>query len=394
MHNEEKMGDAPLSGLKVLDMSRVLAGPLCAQILADLGAEVIKIERPGGGDDSRQWKKSNSQSSVDELNSSIYFWSFNRGKKSLTLDISNPEDQKKIVALAGTCDILIENYKVDTLKKYGLDYASLAELNKRLIYCSITGFGQYGPYRHRPGYDSIIQAMGGLMSITGFPDEEGGRPTKTGIAISDQLTALYAAVAILAALAERAGSGEGQHIDLALLDVQVAALSNLGMNYLNENRETGRIGNGLATVSPTDCYACQDGDIMIIIGNDAQFASFCRQFDRHQWLEDERFSTNSARLVNKKRLNEQLSLLFGQIDTGRCLRMLESAGVPASRINNFREVFSDEHVKAREMVRTVEAEGGKTYKVIRNPIVMSRSTIRYQNAAPDLGNANAMLDKG
>ena len=264
---------AALHGLKVIDLSRVLAGPLAAQILADLGADVVKIERPVKGDDTREWAPPFlSASSSEPLENSAYFWACNRGKKSLTADIGMDSGRDLVRRLAIEADIIIENYKVGTLARYGLDYETLSKVNPRLIYCSITGFGQTGPYRKKPGYDTIVQAMGGLMSITGSGASvgQGAGPTKTGVAVADQMTALYSTVAILAALQERQISGLGQSIDMSLLDVQVASLTNIGLNYLATGKVPVRQGNRLSTVYPSDTFSCSDGEIMLIVGNDVQ----------------------------------------------------------------------------------------------------------------------------
>lgn len=293
-------GPAALDGLRVLDLSRVLAGPLAAQVLADLGADVIKIERPGRGDDTREWAPPMMVPSPDSaLDESVYFWACNRGKRSAIADIANLPGQELVSRLAREADVLIENYKVGTLARYGLDYATLQSVNPRLIYCSITGFGQTGPSRGRAGYDTIVQALGGLMSVTGNADgSPGGGPRKSGVAVSDQLTALYSTVAILAAVNERHVSGLGQHIDMSLLDVQVAALTNIGMSFLATGNLPQRLGNRLATVYPSDSFQCLDGEIMLIVGNDEQFRRFCQAMAVPDLATDPRFSNNAARLRN------------------------------------------------------------------------------------------------
>ena len=314
-----------LEGLRVLDLSRVLAGPLAAQILADLGADVIKIERPGRGDDSREWAPPHmTREPISPLDESVYFWTCNRGKRSAEIDIASAEGQRTVARLAAEADVLIENFKVGALARFGLDHDTLAAANPRLIYCSITGFGQTGPYRERPGYDTIVQALGGLMSITGNPDSEpGGGPRKCGVAIADQMTALYAVVAILAAINERQGSGQGQWIDMSLLDVQVAALSNIGMNYLATGNTPQRSGNRLATVYPSDNFRCRDGDLMLIVGNDEQFRRFCRALEMPGIAEDARFARNSARLQYVEELAPLISQALATRSVAECQALLD-----------------------------------------------------------------------
>ena len=377
-----------LDGLRVLDLSRVLAGPLAAQILADLGADVIKVERPGRGDDSREWAPPfMTQQSDSPLDESVYFWTCNRGKRSVAADISRAEGQQLVARLAQQADVLIENFKVGDLERYGLGYEALAKINPRLIYCSVTGFGQTGPYRARPGYDTIVQALGGLMSITGNPDgEPGGGPRKSGIAVADQMTALYASVGILAALNERTRSGQGQHIDMSLLDVQVAALSNLGMNYLATGKIPQRAGNRLATVYPSDNFRCSDGDIMLIVGNDEQFRRFCLAMELDGVAADPRFARNEARLENSAELAPLIAKAVGARTVAQCQALLDAAGVPVTPINNVAQVFADPHVVSRGMVREVERDkGGGKARLIANPIRMSRTPPRYDRLPPVLG---------
>ena len=376
-----------LGGLRVLDLSRVLAGPLAAQILADLGADVIKVEREGRGDDSREWAPPfMSPQPEDPLDESAYFWTCNRGKRSIAIDIASGEGAGLVARLAAGCDVLIENYKVGTLARYGLDYATLSRDNPGLIYCSITGFGQTGPYSARPGYDTIVQAMGGLMSITGNPDGTAGAgPRKTGVAMADQMTALYATIAILAAVNERHASGLGQFIDMALLDVQVAALSNLGMNYLATGKVPQRGGNRLTTVYPSDNFRCSDGDIMVIVGNDGQFRRMCEALGLAGVAADPRFARNEARL----RHVEELALLIGRAMATRtiaeCQALLDDAGVPAGPINNVQQVFADPQVVERGMVRELGEAGGRPVRIIANPIRLSRTPPTYLRPPPKLG---------
>ena len=380
-----------LHGLKVIDLSRVLAGPLAAQILADLGADVLKIERPGKGDDTREWAPPFLTPNKDgPLENSAYFWSCNRGKKSLTADIGTDAGRDLVLRLALDADVLIENYKVGTLARYGLDYETLAKDNPRLIYCSITGFGQTGPYRKKPGYDTIVQAMGGLMSITGSAaddeaDSGGGGPTKSGVAVADQMTALYASVAILAALQERQSSGLGQAIDMSLLDVQVASLTNIGLNFLATGKVPVRQGNRLATVYPSDTFRCSDGDIMLIVGNDAQYRRFCDAMGVPELAIDTRFASNASRLQHVSELDPLLRQIFAQMSLIDCQTALDAVGVPAAPINDLAAVFKDPQVMARGMVRTTKREDGSEVRSLANPIRMSRSRVMDNRGAPKLG---------
>jgi len=376
-----------LSGLRVLDLSRVLAGPLAAQVLADLGADVIKVERPGRGDDSREWAPPfMSSTPKDPLDESAYFWACNRGKRSIEIDIASPEGGILAARLAAKCDVVIENYKVGALERYGLDYATLCQANPGLIYCSITGFGQTGPYSARPGYDTIVQAMGGLMSITGNPDgADGAGPRKSGVAVADQMTALYACIAILAAVNERHSSGLGQFIDMSLLDVQVAALSNLGMNYLATGKVPQRGGNRLTTVYPSDNFRCSDGDIMLIVGNDAQFLRMCRALGLDGVATDPRFARNEARLRNVEELASLIGNAMAARTIAQCQALLDDAGVPAGPINNIQQVFADPQVIERRMVRELGQAGGKPARIVANPIRMSRTPLNYQRPPPKLG---------
>ena len=376
-----------LGGLRVLDLSRVLAGPLAAQVLADLGADVIKVERPGKGDDSREWAPPfMSPTPTDPLNESAYFWTCNRGKRSIEIDIASPEGGILAARLAAECDVDIENYKVGTLARYGLDYSTLSQANPGLIYCSITGFGQTGPYSARPGYDTIVQAIGGLMSITGNPDgTEGAGPRKSGVAVADQMTALYSTIAILAAVNERHSSGLGQFIDMSLLDVQVAALSNLGMNYLATGKVPQRGGNRLTTVYPSDNFRCSDGDIMLIVGNDAQFRRMCQALGLEGVATDPRFARNEARLRHVEELASLIGNAMANRTIAQCQALLDEAGVPAGPINNVQQVFADPQVIERGMVRELGEAGGKPARIVASPIRMSRTPLTYQRPPPKLG---------
>ena len=358
-----------------------------AQVLADLGADVIKVERPGKGDDSREWAPPfMSPTPTDPLNESAYFWTCNRGKRSIEIDIASPEGGILAARLAAKCDVVIENYKVGTLARYGLDYSTLSQANPGLIYCSITGFGQTGPYSARPGYDTIVQAIGGLMSITGNPDgTEGAGPRKSGVAVADQMTALYSTIAILAAVNERHSSGLGQFIDMSLLDVQVAALSNLGMNYLATGKVPQRGGNRLTTVYPSDNFRCSDGDIMLIVGNDAQFRRMCQALGLDGVATDPRFARNEARLRHVEELASLIGNAMANRTIAQCQALLDEAGVPAGPINNVQQVFADPQVIERGMVRELGEAGDKPARIVANPIRMSRTPLTYQRPPPRLG---------
>ena len=376
-----------LDGLRVLDLSRVLAGPISAQILADLGADVIKVERPGRGDDSREWAPPFVADPVlSPLDESAYFWSCNRGKRSIAVDLSSDGGRALVARLMAQSDVVIENYKVGTLARYGLGYEAQAKVNPKLIYCAITGFGQTGPYSARPGYDTIVQAMGGLMSLTGNPDgAAGGGPRKAGLAVSDLMTGLYSCIAILAALNERTASGLGQYIDMSLLDVQVSALSNIGMNYLATGKVPQRAGNRLATVCPSDAFRCSDGDLMLIVGNDEQFRRFCSAMDMPGVADDPRFCRNEARLRHADALAPLIAGAMASRSMAECQALLDGAGVPASPINNVAQVFANPQVLARQMVRELGQANGQAVKMIANPIRMSRTPPSYRRPPPTLG---------
>jgi len=378
---------AALSHLRVLDLSRVLAGPWAAQNLADLGAEVIKIERPGRGDDTRSWGPPYLHDHAGgETREAAYYLAANRGKRSVTVDITRPEGQAIVRALAAQSDILLENYKVGGLAKYGLDYASLHELNPRLIYCSITGFGQSGPYRERAGYDFIIQAMGGLMSLTGERDDlPGGGPQKVGVAFADLTTGLYATIAILAALAYRERSGEGQHIDMALLDVQVALVANMGSNYLCSGRVPHRYGNAHANIVPYGVFPCRDGQLVLAVGNDEQFRRFCTVAGCGELADDARFARNRDRVVNREALQPLLEAALRRRDGRDWMEALEAVGVPCGPINDLAQVFADPQVRARGMqVELPHAQAG-TVPLVGSPMKFSASPVRYQRPPPLLG---------
>ena len=338
---------APLSQVRVLELSRILAGPWAGQTLADLGADVIKVERPGTGDDTRSWGPPFVERSAgpgETTSDAAYYLCTNRGKRSVTVDFTHPEGQKIVRALAARSDVLIENFKVGGLEKYGLDYASLREINPGLVYCSITGFGQTGPYRARPGYDFMIQAMSGLMSITGEPDSApGGKPVKVGVAVSDIFAGLYAVIAIQAALAHRADTGVGQHIDLALLDVQAAVLANQALNFLVSGRAPGRLGNAHPNVVPYEAFRTSDGHVVLTIGNDDQFARFCEVAGKPELATDERFATNPRRVENREKLSRSIGELMASRSCADWLSTLDAAGVPCGPINSIEQLFDDPH---------------------------------------------------
>ena len=375
--------NACLTGLRVLDLSRILAGPWATQLLADLGAEVIKIERPGEGDDTRGWGPPFVVGVHEGDLFSAYYLAANRGKKSVAVDFSKREGREIVVALAKSCDVVIENFKVDGLKGLGLGYETLSAVNPRLIYCSISGFGQTGPHKDKPGYDLLVQAMGGLMSITGAPD---GEPMKVGVAVADILTGLYATVAILAALNERRSSEKGQYIDLALLDVQVATLANQGMNFLASGKVPQRHGNAHPNIVPYQAFATSDGHVVVAAGNDAQFARFAAILGVPELCEDPRFQKNADRVRNRGELIEILSGRIGSFRKIELLSLLDAQLIPAGPINELDAVFSDPQIAARELViKQNLAKGRSAIKMIGNPIKFSRTPIAYRGAPPRLG---------
>ena len=384
-----------LSHIKVLDLSRVFAGPWATQNLADLGAEIIKIERPGRGDDTRAWgppflKDQNGQETKD----SSYFLSVNRGKKSVTLDISTPEGQDIIRELAKDVDVVIENYKVGTLARYGLAWRDLQQINPRLIYCSITGFGQTGPLADLPGYDYVFQGMGGLMSLTGLPENSpGGEPMKVGIAISDLTTGMYAATAILAAIEHRRISGKGQHIDLALLDCTVALTSYMAMNYLLSGIVPLRQGNAHSNMVPYQVFKCKDGNIIIAVGNDSQFVSLCNVLGIPEFGVDPRFSSAGQRNRNREVLVPVLGEILMTKTMDEWVALLQPANVPCGPIYNLGQVFEHEQVKHREMMLPLPHSAGVPVPSVVNPIRLSDTPIQYTRSAPQLGEHNAEILK-
>jgi len=373
----------PLVGFRVLDLSRILAGPWASQMLADLGAEVIKIERPLAGDDTRSWGPPYMPGGEGQVTmEAAYFHGANRGKYSVCIDMSSAAGQELIRNLVTKSDILIENFKVGGLKKYGLDYDNLKAINPKLIYCSITGFGQTGPYAERAGYDFMIQAMGGLMSVTGEP---GGQPMKVGVALADVLTGLYAANAIQAALIHQLRSGEGQYIDLALLDVQVASLANQSMNYLASGVNPTRLGNAHPNIVPYQAFQTRDGYLILAVGNDAQFKRFCDLAGRADLASDDRYLKNSERVKNRQTLVPQLIDIMLAQDSDYWLEQLNAQGIPCGPINNIDQVFSDPQVQHRGMQLELDHPVAGKVASVGNPIKLSETPVSYEKAPPTLG---------
>jgi len=384
----------PLVGYKVLDMSRVLAGPWAGQLLADMGAEVIKIERLIVGDDTRHWGPPYLKDKAgNNTEDAAYYFCANRGKQSVTVDITQPEGQQIIRQLAAQADVLIENYKVGGLKKYGLDYGSLAAINPRLVYCSITGFGQTGPYADRPGYDFLIQGMGGLMSVTGEPTDANGHggPVRAGVAVTDLFSGMYAANAIQGALLERHSSNLGQHIDIGLLDVQAAVLANQASNYLVGGDVPGRIGNSHPNIVPYQAFATADGHLILAVGNDGQFQRFCEVINQPQLAQDSRYESNQVRVENRESLCALISELMKTANTKDWLQRLESRNVPCGPINTIDQVFADPQILARGMLISMADTRGGEIPLVANPINYSRSTIDYTVPPPELGSSTESI---
>jgi crotonobetainyl-CoA:carnitine CoA-transferase CaiB-like acyl-CoA transferase len=384
----------PLVGYKVLDMSRVLAGPWAGQLLADMGAEVIKIERPIVGDDTRHWGPPYLKDKAgNNTEDAAYYFCANRGKQSVTVDITQPDGQQIIRQLAAQADVLIENYKVGGLKKYGLDYSSLAAINPRLVYCSITGFGQTGPYANRPGYDFLIQGMGGLMSVTGEPTDANGHggPVRAGVAVTDLFSGMYAANAIQGALLERHSSNLGQHIDIGLLDVQAAVLANQASNYLVGGDVPGRIGNSHPNIVPYQAFATADGHLILAVGNDVQFQRFCEVINQPQLAQDSRYESNRARVENRESLCALINELIKTANTKDWLQRFESSNVPCGPINTIDQVFADPQILARGMLISMADTRGGEIPLVANPINYSRSTIDYTVPPPELGSSTESI---
>ena len=383
----------PLSHLTVLDLSRVLAGPWCTQLLADLGATVIKIERPGSGDDTRAWGPPYLRDPLGrDTSESAYYLACNRGKLSVAVDFTTAEGRGIVRDLARQADVVVENYKVGGLAKHGLDYASLAAVNPRLVYCSITGFGQTGPYADRAGYDFIIQGMAGFMSVTGERDDlPGGGPQKAGIAITDLMTGMYAAVAIQAALLHRERTGLGQWIDTNLLDAAVAMMATLNLNYLVTGRAPGRAGNAHQNIVPYQVCACSDGHLILAVGNDSQFAKFCNVAGRPEWARDARYATNAERVRNRAELVPLIAAVVGTRSQRAWLEALETAGVPCGPINTLDQVFADPHVAARRMRVDLPHALAGTVPQVATPIGYSATPLAYATPPPLLGEHTAAV---
>jgi formyl-CoA transferase len=376
-----------LSHLRVLDLTRVLAGPWSTQLLADLGADVVKIERPGSGDDTRAWGPPYLKDAEGaETSEAAYYLAANRGKRSVTVDLAHPEGQRVVRALAERADVVVENYKVDQLARYGLDYASLSAINPRLIYCSITGFGQTGPHRERAGYDFIIQGMGGFMSITGERDDRpGGGPQKAGIAVSDLMTGMYSTVAILAALAHRERTGEGQHIDMALFDVMLAMLANMNMNYLTSGKAPARAGNAHPNIVPYQVFEAADGHVVIAVGNDAQFAKFCLVAECPELARNPEYVRNADRVRRREQLLAELEPVVRARPVSFWVEQLEAAGVPCGPINSIAQAFADPQVAARALRIDLPHPLAGSVPLVANPIKLSATPPTYDRAPPTLG---------
>ena len=384
-----------LDGIRVLDLSRVLAGPWCTQTLADLGADVIKIERPGSGDDTRTWgppflKDAQGQDTAE----AAYYLGANRNKRSVTCDIAHSDGQALIRALVKHCDVFVENFKVGDMARYGLDYASLSAINPKLVYCSVTGFGQTGPYRERAGYDYAVQGMGGLMSVTGERDDLGGGPQKVGVAVADLFTGMYATVAILAALRHAERTGEGQQVDMALLDTQVAMLANLGSNYLVSGKVPGRAGNAHQNIVPYQVFEVMAADgappeqrdhLILAVGNDGQFAKFCAVAGHPEWAQNPRYAQNADRVRHRAELVPLLEAVMKTRNKATWLAALEAAKVPCGAINTLGEVFADPQIQERGMVTTWEHPIQPGLKLVSSPIKMSQTPVRQDLPPPLLG---------
>lgn len=382
---DENNKHGPLTGLKVLDLSRILAGPTCTQLFGDLGAEIIKIERPEKGDDTRYWGPPFLQDeNGEDTSESAYYMSANRNKNSVAVDLTKPEGQSIIRDLAKGCDILIENFKVGDLKRYGLDYDTLRGINPSLIYCSITGFGMTGPYAHRPGYDFLIQGMGGIMSLTGKPDEEGGEPTKCGVGIADVMCGMYASTAILSALHARHASGKGQHIDISLLDCQVAWLINQGAGYLVSGEIPPRRGNEHPTIVPYGTFRASDQSFIIAAGNDEQFQRLCEVLDAPELAKDNRFSKNKNRVINRRELIPIIDAKTATKPSGHWLETMEAVGVPCGPVNNLEQTFADPQIQHREMAINMphRANSEDGVRLIGNPLNFSETPVSYHQAPP------------
>lgn len=373
---------AALAGIRVLDLSRVLAGPWATQIFADLGADVLKIERPGAGDDTRAWGPPFVPDGSGEPGDAAYYFSANRSKRSLAVDFARPEGAQLLRRLARHADILVENYKVGSLTKHGLDYAAVHALNPKLVYCSITGFGQTGPHAQRPGYDYIIQAMSGLMSVTG---EAGGAPMKVGVAVSDLFAGLYGACAMLAALRHAEATGQGQHLDVALLDCQIAALANQAQNFLASSRSPSRLGNAHPNLTPYGPYSTSDGQLVVAVGNDTQFRALALAINAAELIADARFLNNRARLANRGALDAAINAAMAEKPGAFWLDRLHQAGIPCGPIQTIAEALADPHISARGLLAQTQREDGSRQGLIRHPVRFSETPARDPVSPPRLG---------
>lgn len=391
IEQKTKQKNGPLAGITVLDLSRILAGPTCTQLLGDMGADIIKVERPNAGDDTRKWGPPYVQDSEgNNTKESAYYLSSNRNKRSITINMSKPEGQALIRKLVKKADILVENFKVGSMEKYGLSYDDLKKENSKIIYCSISGFGQTGPYAKRPGYDFLIQAMGGIMSFTGEPD---GDPMKAGVGIADVMCGMYASNAILAALHHQRTTGEGQYIDISLLDSQVAWLVNGAVNYLSSGDLPARYGNGHPNIVPYELFPTTDGYFVLAVGNDAQFVNFCRFAESQELAENENYKTNDARIKNRTTLIPLIRNITSKKTMSYWLKGLEKVGVPCGPVNNMEQVFNDPQIKHRNMQIEMDhpQSGTGTVDLIGNPINFSKTPVNYQRHPPVLGEHTAEI---
>ncbi|WP_018428634.1 CaiB/BaiF CoA-transferase family protein [Hoeflea sp. 108] len=382
------MSNPPLRGVRVIELARILAGPWAGQLLADLGADVIKVENPDGGDDTRKWGPPFVTGHDGENLSAAYYHSCNRGKRSIALDFSTPEGSEIVRRLVADADVLIENFKLGGLKKYGLDYESLKKINPKLVYCSITGFGQSGPYAPRAGYDFIVQGMSGLMSITG---PAGGEPQKVGVAVTDIFTGLYSVIAIQAALRHAEATGEGQHVDMALFDTQMSVLANQNLNYLVSGNSPVQMGNAHPNIAPYEVLPVKDGHFILAVGNDGQFQKFCAIVGLENIAADPLFATNSARVANRVALREKMVAALAGFEREALLALLEKAGVPASPINTIGQAFADPQAIARGMRMDLDDGHGNALPSVRAPMVMSETPLAYQKPSPRLGEHTAEI---
>ena len=382
------MSNPPLRGVRVIELARILAGPWAGQLLADLGADVIKVENPDGGDDTRKWGPPFVTGHDGENLSAAYYHSCNRGKRSIALDFSTSEGAEIVRRLVADADVLIENFKLGGLRKYGLDYESLKKINPKLVYCSITGFGQDGPYAARAGYDFIVQGMSGLMSITG---PAGGEPQKVGVAVTDIFTGLYSVIAIQAALRHAEATGEGQHVDMALFDTQMSVLANQNLNYLVSGNSPVQMGNAHPNIAPYEVLPVKDGHFILAVGNDGQFQKFCAIVGLENIATDPLFATNSARVANRVALREKMVAALAGFEREALLALLEKAGVPASPINTIGQAFADPQAIARGMRMDLDDGHGNALPSVRAPMVMSQTPLAYQKPSPRLGEHTAEI---